>query len=390
MRERDLIEGLQACLQEIESGIDPETALLKFPALSAELRPLVEFALQAKSEGEAARVSEALQKSSLNRALSHAYELRSTATIPASRIRLSLPRWAYGLGVALVLLLIVTSSALAFSDQALPGDVLYPVKLVAEKTRLILTRDDAAKLELQHQFDQERSEEVQDLILEERLVSVNLVGVLEEASANRWKVSGITVDISQAGQLPQGAQVGYEVIVDGQLLQDGSIRADSISLRIFRFSGKLTQMSAGHWTVGGIVVSVNSLTRITGNPQLGQLIQVEGVMIGDGRLAALALSSSAPFVERPDTATPVFTDDDHSGPGEDEPNPTEDQDATEAPEPTDDDDPIESPRPTRTAEPTRTPEPTETEESTKTPEPTEQDDDDHSTRTPRPTEEDDD
>ncbi|MDO8583800.1 MAG: DUF5667 domain-containing protein [bacterium] len=49
------------------------------------------------------------------------------------------------------------------ADNSIPGDLLYPVKLAAEQTRLILTKDKTDKLKLKTEFVGRRVEEIKSL-----------------------------------------------------------------------------------------------------------------------------------------------------------------------------------------------------------------------------------
>ncbi|HEU0050544.1 MAG TPA: DUF5667 domain-containing protein [Patescibacteria group bacterium] len=49
------------------------------------------------------------------------------------------------------------------ADNALPGDLLYPVKLAAEQTRLALTKDQTEKLKLKTEFVGRRTQEIKDI-----------------------------------------------------------------------------------------------------------------------------------------------------------------------------------------------------------------------------------
>lgn len=62
------------------------------------------------------------------------------------------------------------------SADSLPGDVLYPVKVIVEDTRLALTADPAAQVELTLAFAAERVEEMQRLTAQGKSVPQDVVG----------------------------------------------------------------------------------------------------------------------------------------------------------------------------------------------------------------------
>ncbi len=80
------------------------------------------------------------------------------------------------------------------------------------------------------------------------------------------------------------------------------------------FSGVVSAINAGSWTIGGQTVTVDERTEIEGNPQVGDTVKVEAVQQADGSWLATSIEKKQP---RPtQSATPQVSktpgsDDDH-------------------------------------------------------------------------------
>lgn len=66
--------------------------------------------------------------------------------------------------VAAIIILAGGGVGITFASQtALPGDILYPIKIASEKTRVVLASDDDEKTQLHFEFSSRRLEEVAEL-----------------------------------------------------------------------------------------------------------------------------------------------------------------------------------------------------------------------------------
>jgi hypothetical protein len=296
----------QECLELIRSGESLEDVLARHPRQANELRPLLKAALLAQEAGKDIQPNTIAQSRSLGRFLSEAQQARQSQ--PRKMGLLSL-RLVYRLVILLAVIIIATGSAVAASAQALPGQPLYMVKLATENTRLMLTGDPRQRLELEQSFDQERANEVEQLIRLSRSISVNFIGTLSKKDTKEWVVSGITVLLPAGSKIASDIEEGYQVIVSGVILPDGRISAVEIQPKSFQFSGKITEISAGQWIVDGIQVKVNSQTTITGEPAVGSRVWVSGVLLSDGSLHAIQLKAlgNPPAERLEDTSQPAQT-----------------------------------------------------------------------------------
>ncbi len=405
------IRAFDICLRKIESGASLEEALALFPRIAEELRPLLEAALLARQLGASVQV---LRTAQLRSRVGFIEAARSRTGTPQTTLGFK-RAWRFALLSMLIICVMLAGAAstIAVSAKALPGDALYPVKIAAEHTRLLLTGNQAQRLELEKNFDHERVNEVEALIQHARTPTVQFAGGLTQMQPGNWTVAGIHVVIEAVTQAIGNFKVGYFVEVQGSLHPDGSVLAERIRLRTFDISGKVQTVQPDRWIVNGVWLYVTPDTMMQAPVQAGHQVHVQAVLRLDGSLEAQSVNITSPTggvlqfsatntaippepaTEKPKVVAPsstiaptaVFVP-------QNTPKPTETKKATKPPKPTEVEDHQETPEPTEVEKPSKTPQPTENDDH-ETPRPT---DDDHRTprptedhhRTPRPTEEDDD
>ncbi len=119
-------------------------------------------------------------------------------------------------------------AAAAYASQdAVPGDTLYPVKEVVEQAELTFTTNPQAKAELHLEFAQERVAEIQTLMAEGRTdevpqVTQNMIEHLQAAEQ-------IAEQMAQRGQADAAARVAVMTDVAAQMLQQAAAHADEHS-----------------------------------------------------------------------------------------------------------------------------------------------------------------
>jgi hypothetical protein len=124
--------------------------------------------------------------------------------------------------MVLVLLLGFGRSAVTVASGALPGDTLYPVKRLAEQTRLVLTVDSAQREQLQSQIDETRRLEADQVAAQGRQVLVELPGVIASIAGNTWTIYGLkepvllTSETSVQGVPAVGKTAWIQAWSDGQ------------------------------------------------------------------------------------------------------------------------------------------------------------------------------
>ena len=197
---KDFDEILSNCLAALERGEGLADVLARYPQEASELKPLLEAAVWFEGQKAAVEPRPGFIRASRSR-LIEKIEAEPVAAAGGwleqvvAQLRSALGgswRVALQLTLAAVLLacLVLTGSEAALASQgALPGDVLYSVKLGLERVELLVTLDPAHKIELHNQFAQARLVEIQELVMEGRYNYI------------REAVSNFEAHVEQASQL---------------------------------------------------------------------------------------------------------------------------------------------------------------------------------------------
>jgi len=225
-----LYEALEVCLNALETGVDIEAALGLYPQLADELRPILETSVQASAMAVPA-VPEAAMQRGRARVLQHANEMRKAVVAKPRRSRWAMfafPRMATSLAIALIFLLSGTGLVSA-SNGALPGDSLYPIKRSWEDLRLFFIFSPEEREGLESEFEQERLDEISLLLSDGRNETIAFAGLVTGQNEVEWKVSGITVMITQSSRLPaEPVTVGAPVMVIGHTNAQGFVEVDTL------------------------------------------------------------------------------------------------------------------------------------------------------------------
>lgn len=225
-----LFDALEVCLNALETGVEIESVLKLYPQLADELRPVLEAAIQARALALPAVPETAIQRGRV-RVLQHTNQMRKSAPRPRKRWSLfAFPRLATSLAIALVFLLSGTGLVSA-SNGALPGDSLYPVKRSWEGLRLFFVFSPVEREGLQSQFEQERLDEISELLTEGRNETIAFAGLVTAQNSVDLKVSGITVLLTSSTHLPSDlVSIGAPVMVIGHTNAQGFVEADTLEL----------------------------------------------------------------------------------------------------------------------------------------------------------------
>ena len=226
MSER-LFDALETCLQALEQGETIDAALARFPALAADLRPILETSLHARTLG-GLPLPEGIQHRGRARLLQRAAEMREAKHAP----RRSWLVQFRPLAVALMLVVFFLSGTglVRASTTSLPGDNLYPVKRTWEDVRLLFTFEKVQRVNLEMEYETERLGEIGELLAEGRIEPISFSGYVTAQTDSQWTVSGIPVAISAQTVLSgEPVTVGTAVTVYGMTTLAGSVEAHSIN-----------------------------------------------------------------------------------------------------------------------------------------------------------------
>jgi len=224
----DIFDIFEICLQELESGADMDSVLAQHPDHAAELRPILKAALMARSMAAPAPSADAVRRGRA-KVMQHAAQMREAKVSTPRRMIPIFQRLAISFALA-ALFLTSGTGLVSASSTALPGENLYRVKLTWENVRLILAFDEQRRESLEHSFENERLEEVSELLIEGRKETIHFAGVFTDVNGITY-VSGVRVVILETSVLPlEMLENGAAVQVIGHTNAQGFVDVDSIQL----------------------------------------------------------------------------------------------------------------------------------------------------------------
>lgn len=291
-------------------GSSIEEALADCPEQAAELRPLLQISMSSMLQSRELRPSTSAQADSRRRFLDQAGQLKQRRGEAALWNVLSLVRRNLGSAVfaaAVFLLLFVALN----TARALPGDRLYPVKLVAEQVQVNLAANPAFRAQQQTIFQTRRAEEVKQMVQMGRSGAVSFSGFLSSAGAQKgWQVAGISLKLGTEQAQHAQALSGVNVEVKGWLDGEGQVQVETLRPLLDNLQGTLTNLSADYWVVSGQTVRISQNTRINGVPHLGSQVQAQVARLANSdQLLAFSVSLSGGTQTSPTrTATPTLAD----------------------------------------------------------------------------------
>jgi hypothetical protein len=361
----DLSVLLDRCLVDLQAGVPLETVLQKYPAWQAELRPILEAVISVWEVRGSDTVPIAAMTRSRARLMREA--LRKQEVAPKKFWeRFGFQRLRPVPVATLLVLFSMAFTGLA-SAQALPGEMLYPVKMAAEQVGLNLPGSPSTYLERQESFDQRRVAEVETLIARQSIQEVNFSGYLTHA-ADQWSVAGINLSIPAEFKNLVESLNGKMVRIQADLTPDGKTIITGITPRLYTLSGKLNNVENSQWKIDDVWVEVDEQA----TPAPGQQVQVQVMRLADNHLQAVRI----------ETDGHTYTDN-KSGPSE--PTETTQSDGTKSAD-EEDTQSNATPRPTQKFDrlPSLTPTPDAEEESRPTAVTTRSSSDDGDTKTSQP------
>ncbi len=182
-------ELLDICLEMARRGEDWKSFLAGYPACSGEVEPLVRWAVGVQkaagpTNAPAPGLSEALVR--MGREMARRERGRKEKAVPRQgRLFGGMwgSAWAKAAFAALVLV-VLGGSAVELSARTVPGQFLYPVKILTEKVRFALTSDPDERVELRITFSERRLDEIVKTLRQGRGADRELVSaMLDEARA---------------------------------------------------------------------------------------------------------------------------------------------------------------------------------------------------------------
>ena len=171
---------LDYCIDRIRVGKAPEDVLREYPDAAEQIRPLLNMAKELEKLPETSpcvpRMARTIGKLSVQ---------PSDQRARPKRRKLTLFLHSFLVRAAAVLLVVLLGgwTTITASSNALPGDLLYPIKLFTERAKFFLTINQEDKVELRIVFSAERLKEVlKNYERGEKLDRQLLQKMLQEAS----------------------------------------------------------------------------------------------------------------------------------------------------------------------------------------------------------------
>jgi len=194
-------ELLDICLEMASRGEDWEAFLAQDPASLREVEPLV---LLAREVGEASGPAEATAPGASAALLRLGRELQKREL---QKEETAHRRWGWLWGSAWakaafagIVMLVLGASSVELSARAVPGNFLYPVKILTERVHFALTSDLEERVELRLTFSERRLSEIVKTLKEGKGADRELItAMLDEARAA----------LSDASQLPETRSAAY-------------------------------------------------------------------------------------------------------------------------------------------------------------------------------------
>jgi uncharacterized membrane protein YgcG len=196
------------CLDALESGQSLDRILSRYPDDAAALLPLLEVAADlSRLRMEPSRAAEAASRRN--------FLTQAQATGPTPLWQRLFPSRLVVAFASLVLALVLLGGGVVASASALPGDQLYGVKRTAEDLRLSFAPTLASRDQLASQFEQERREEIRELLTLDREAEVEFSGPIESISADEWLVGGLTVRVDPTTHISGVPAIGQRATITG-------------------------------------------------------------------------------------------------------------------------------------------------------------------------------
>jgi len=231
---------LDESISALQAGIPIEEVLAEVPDYAGQLRPLLYAAMLVADPNPQLLPDE--RKEALR-----AQYLAQAATLPPVTptiaekveavfriIRRRLTRKAVlsdliTITVTVFLTLLMSALILSFAAaDTLPGDWLYGLKRVSEEVRLALTFNQADRLALEENFNQERIAEIEALTQQNRAAVVQFRGTLDAREESLWIVEGFTILLPDDVAIQGEPQEGDRVEVMGLLRTSNVLIAETI------------------------------------------------------------------------------------------------------------------------------------------------------------------
>jgi hypothetical protein len=173
------------------------------------------------------------------------------------------------------------------SAQALPGDFLYPIKRSAETLRLEITADEQRREQLEEQFENRRTHEVMRLLAGERVEYISFEGVVEQMRDQNWTVSGINVLVDDQTKVIGNINISDGIEVEGETRPGEYVFAFELHKRTMRLQGTVDLLNPDTWIIDGLSIAVTASSEIDADISAGDVVDALVSVADDQSLSLL-------------------------------------------------------------------------------------------------------
>ncbi len=113
-------------------------------------------------------------------------------------------------------------------------------------------------------------------------------GEVDAMGDEEWTISGRAVGVDDETDIEDGIEPHDLVRVEGVIQSGGTLLAERIRLvetedsLPFEFVGVVESTGDETWTISGVEIAIGEHTEIKGDPQIGDIVKVEGHILADG------------------------------------------------------------------------------------------------------------
>jgi hypothetical protein len=313
---------VEECLDCIATGATVDDCLSQYPKHADKLRPILSLADKVR-QTPLATARPGAQERAWSRVSARAAELRAgPRLISLPNVGFNYRRWVKPVAISTAVILALSSfggGTVYASQDALPNSPLYRVKLASEDVRLWFVFDDTREAEILLDQSNERMDEILTLRSRGETVPENALSALHnrneraaeiafdhaEETALRARILTQAQDqeellVALWPHVPDDARGEYaEALahVHNTRLDGGtgnafvSVRPEELTGGILDISGQAESLGDDLWSVGGVVVRIDSRTHGHAELQPGTSARFVVARASNDRLHALSVSS---------------------------------------------------------------------------------------------------
>lgn len=187
---------LDICIDEMQKGRSIDECMASYPQYANQLKPLLQLAEQIEDLPIPMPSSEAISAALINVGKEmepNSASIEKQEALVTNRSIRKMKRKTFSFlnifrkpklvwALSTFLFFVIIFSAATVSASSVPGDILYPMKLVTEKVKFLLTFDSYNKAELRLTFSDRRLNELVTVLQQSNTLDTNLLkDMLDEA-----------------------------------------------------------------------------------------------------------------------------------------------------------------------------------------------------------------